>query len=101
MKSRKLTHDQLEAAFKTSLRGMARLQARQEMMECTIMALIVESPPLHPLIWKALHTAKQDMENRSAQARPENPPEIDADAMALWNVLTAACAPPARNARGN
>lgn len=94
MKSRQLTHAELETAFKQALRGMARVQARQEMMECVIRALIVECPPLHPLIWKALHTAKLDLANRSAQARPLNLPELDADAMALWNVLLAACAPP-------
>ena len=93
--SKKLSHAELEAAFKQALRGMARLQARQEMMECIIRALIVESAPAHPLFWKALHTAKSDLEHRSAQARRENPPEIDADAMALWNVLSAACAPAA------
>lgn len=96
MKKKKLTHDELEVAFKQALRGMARLQARQEMMECIIRALIVESEPLHPLLWKALHTAKQDLANRSAQARPENPPEIDADAMSLWNVLITACQPPSK-----
>lgn len=97
MNTTKLTHDQLEVAFKQALRGMARLQARQEMMECIIRALIVESEPLHPLAWKALHTAKLDQANRSAQARPVNPPEIDADAMALWNVLLAACEPPSKS----
>lgn len=95
-----LSQDELSQAFKLAVRGMARLQARQEMLECVIRALIVESPPLHPLIWKALHTAKSDLANRSALARPENPPEIDADAMALWNVLIAACAPPAANEAG-
>lgn len=98
MKRAKLTHDQLEAAFAQAVRGMARVQARQEMMECIIRAVIVECPPLHPLIWQALNTAKSDLANRSAQARPENPPETDADAMALWNVLQAACAPPAPSA---
>jgi hypothetical protein len=98
MKQRKLTHDELEAAFKVALRGFARLQARQEMMECFIRSLIAESPPAHPLISRALSTAKLDLESRSAQARPENPPEIDADAMALWNVLKAACEPPASTA---
>jgi hypothetical protein len=94
MGQRQLSHAELEAAFKQALRGMARLQARQEMMECVIRSLIAESGPLHPLIWKALQTAKSDMANRSAQARAINPPETDADAMALWNVLLAACAPP-------
>lgn len=89
----KLTHDQLETAFKQSLRGMARLQARQEMMECIIWALITESAPVHPLIAQALRTAKSDWDHRSSNARPENPPEIDADAMALWNVLWRACEP--------
>lgn len=76
------------------LRGMARLQARQEMMECVVRALIAESPPAHPLFWKALDTAKSDLARRSARARAETPPEIDADALALWNELRAACAPP-------
>jgi hypothetical protein len=89
-----MTHKQLTAAFVDAVRGMARLQARQEMMECVVRALIVETPPAHPLFWKALQTAKSDLEHRSAQARSENPPEIDADAMALWNVLRDACAPP-------
>ena len=97
MKRKKLTPSELESAFLEALRGMARLQARQEMMECAIRALIVECQPLHPLIWQALNAAKQDLANRSAQARPVNPPETDADAMALWNVLRAACAPPTSN----
>jgi hypothetical protein len=91
----KLTHVQLEAAFKQALRGMARLQARQEAMECVIRALIVETPPAHPLFWKALHTAQSDLVSRSTLARPENMPETDADALALLNVLRAACAPAA------
>ena len=89
-----LTHQELERAFKQALRGMARLQARQEMMECIIRALIVETPPARPLFAQALHTAKSDWENRSNQARPENFPELDADAMKLWNVLCSACSAP-------
>lgn len=77
------------------VRGGARLQARQEMLECIVRALIAETPPAHALWWKALHTAKSDLESRSARSRPENPPEIDAHAMALWNELLRACAPPA------
>ena len=92
--AKKLTHDQLEDAFKHALRGMARIQARQEMMECIIRALIVETAPAHPLFAQALRTAKSDMEHRSTQARQVNPPETDADAMALWNVLWTACAAP-------
>lgn len=101
MKPRKLTHDELETAFKQALRGMARLQARQEMMECFIRALVVATPPAHPLIAQALQLAKQDWGQRSAQARATNMPETDADAMALWNVLTEACAPPASPVNGN
>lgn len=89
-----LSHEELSAAFTQALRGMARLQARQEMTECIIRALIVETPPAHPLFWKALQTAKSDLSQRTAQARPEHPPEMDADALELWNVLLAACAPP-------
>jgi len=100
MNTRKLTHEELEDAFKQSIRGMARLQARQEMMECFIRSLIVHSEPLHPLISEALRTAKSDLDTRSTQARPESPPVADADAMALWNVLKAACAPPAQSAPG-
>lgn len=100
MKPRKLTHDELEAAFKQALRGMARLQARQEMMECFIRSLIAATPPAHPLISQALQLAKQDWEQRSNQARATTLPELDADAMALWNVLSAACAPPAAPANG-
>lgn len=91
---KRLSHDQLEVAFKQALRGMARLQTRQEILECVIRSLIVVTPPAHPLFAQALHTAKSDWENRSAQARQENLPEFDADAMALWNVLWSACAPP-------
>lgn len=90
-----LTHEQLSAAFKQALRGMARMQARQEMLECIVRAVIVETPPAHPLFWKALRTAKSDLNQRQAEARPDTPPEISADALALWNVLCAACAPPA------
>lgn len=95
----KLNHAQLEAAFVKALRGMARLQARQEAMECVVRALIVESPPAHPLFWKALQTAQSDLNQRLSEARPETPPELAADALALLNVLRAACAPPA--ASGN
>lgn len=77
------------------VRGAARLQARQEMLECIVRALIAETPPAHPLWWKALHTAKSDLNQRQAAARPDTPPEISADALALWNVLLEACAPPA------
>ncbi|MEY2892671.1 MAG: hypothetical protein RJA98_2579 [Pseudomonadota bacterium] len=90
----KLTHDQLDRAFQQALLGMAKLQARQEAMECFVRALIVESPPVHPLFWKAIDTAQSDLAHRSQQARPENPPEIDAAALSLLNVLRAACAPP-------
>lgn len=90
----KLTPEELQAAFAQALRGMARLQARQEMLECVVHAFIKETPPAHPLFWKALHTAKSDLSQRGAEARHDNPPEIDADALALWNVLMRACAPP-------
>ena len=63
-------------------------------MESFIRALIVETPPAHPLFWKALHTAQQDLSHRAEVARPEMPPEIDADALALFRVLRDACAPP-------
>lgn len=95
-----LTHSQLEAAFLEALRGMARLQARQEAMECFVRALIVESPPVHPLFWQALHTAQSDLDQRGAAARPETPPETDADALALLNELRRACAPPAAPGSG-
>ncbi len=90
----KLTPSQLEAAFFDAVRGMARVQARQEMMECIIRAFIAEAPPARPLFAKALRTAKSDMELRSARAREWTAPELDADAMALWNELWRACAPP-------
>lgn len=77
------------------IRGAARMQARQEMLECFVRALIAESPPAHPLFWKALHTAKSDLQHRMSEDRAYTPPEIEADALALWNVLIAACAPPA------
>lgn len=91
----KVPTNQVAEVLGQALFGMARLQARQEMMECVVRALIAESPPAHPLFWQALHTAKSDLANRSQQARPHNPPEIDATAMALWNELLSACAPPA------
>lgn len=90
----KLTNDQLQAVVREAVRGMARLQARQEAMECVIRALMVESPPAHPLFWQALNTAQSDLSQRTASARSENMPEFDADALALLNVLRAACAPP-------
>lgn len=78
-----------------ALRGMARLQARQEMLECIVRAVIVSAPPMHPLMWQALHTAKSDMESRLQRSRPadETPPEVAADAMALWNEMWTACKP--------
>jgi hypothetical protein len=76
------------------LRGAARLQARQDMLECFVRALIIESPPAHPLFARALRTAKSDLERRWAEARADTPPQIEADALALWNVLWNACAPP-------
>ena len=75
------------------LAGCARLQARQEMLECIVRALIVATPPAHPLWAQALHKAKLDLEHRSAEARPYTPPEIAGDAMSLWNVLMRACTP--------
>lgn len=80
--------------FRQLVAGAARLQARQEAMECVLRALIVEAPPLHPLVWQALHTAQSDLAHRTAVARGENPPEIDAAALGLLNVLREACAPP-------
>ena len=94
MKPRQIPHILEEMAL-----GMAKLQARQQMLECVVRALIVESPPAHPLFWKALHTAKSDLDHRSTRARPENPPEVDGAALALWNELCAACAPPAAGGR--
>lgn len=91
----KIPPHQVPAVLGQALRGMARLQARQEMLECVVRALIAESPPAHPLFWKALHTAKSDLASRSTRTRAENPPEVDADALALWNELCSACAPPA------
>lgn len=82
------------AALAAAVAGMARLQARQEAMECFVRALIVETPPAHPLFWTALDAAQSDLAHRSGKARPENPPEIDAHALKLLNVLRAACAPP-------
>lgn len=86
--------------FKQLLRGTARLQARQEAMECFVRALIAEAPPLHPLVWHALNTAQSDLSQRMAQARPDTPPEIAADALQLLNVLRAACAPPEDGTNG-
>lgn len=86
--------DALPVVFAQALRGMAQLQARQEMLECVVRALIVESPPAYPLFWKALSTARSDWEQRSTRARDHTPPEIDASALALWNELRTACAPP-------
>lgn len=80
--------------FTQAMQGMARLQARQEMIECVLRAFIVESPPLYPLSTKALHTARSDWAQRTDRARVHNPPEIDAAALALWNELISACAPP-------
>jgi hypothetical protein len=91
-----MTPQQLEATFVQALRGMARLQARQEALECVVRALIAESPPAHPLFWKALSTAQSDLDQRMAKRRPVGtPPEIEADALSLLNELRTACAPPA------
>jgi hypothetical protein len=90
----RLTYEQLEAAFIDAVGGMARLQARQEALECFIRAVIVESPPAHPLFWKALHTAQSDLSLRQDEARAETPPEIARAALQLLNVLRDACAPP-------
>lgn len=91
----KLSDQQLQDFVRTSALGMAKMQARQEMLECIVRAFIVETPPIAPLAWQALHTARSDWEQRSRRARPYNPPEIDAAALALWNELTSVCAPPA------
>lgn len=85
---------QLESAVKRLVDGAARLQVRQEAMECFVRALIVETPPIHPLVWRALQTAQSDLQLRQDQARPDTPPELAAEALALLNVLRAACAPP-------
>ena len=77
------------------VRGFARLQARQEALECIVRAFIAEVPPMHPLAWKVLQTAQSDLSQRGDAARAYTPPECDADALALLNELRRACAPPA------
>jgi hypothetical protein len=94
-----ISFDQLPTIVGQMLEGAARLQARQEMLECVVRALIAEAPPIHPLVAKALRTAKSDLEQRAARARNHTPPEIDAAALALWNELWSACAPPAGDSR--
>jgi hypothetical protein len=91
-----LTPKQVEANLIHAVRGMARLQARQEALECVVRALIAESPPAHPLFWQALNTAQSDLDQRMAKRRPDGTlPEIEADALALLNELRSACAAPA------
>lgn len=84
-----------EMLLKQVIDGAAKLQARHEMLECIVRALIVETPSAHPLWWKALQTAKSDWAQRSANHPAGAWPEIDASALALWNELLSACAPPA------
>jgi hypothetical protein len=80
------------------LTGAARLQARQEMLECVVRALIVEAPPAHPLFWKALQTAQSDWESRSVQSNRQSHPHADQWALQLLNVLRDACKPPTTGA---
>lgn len=76
-----------EQQLKAVIGGAARLQARQEMLECIVRALIVTVPPTSPVWMQALSTAKSDHAQRTARARAHNPPEIDAAALSLWNEL--------------
>lgn len=80
----KLTTDEKVDAL---IAGAARLQARQELLECIVRALIVTVPPMSPAWMEALHIAKSDLAQRTARARAHTPPEIDAAAMSLWNEL--------------
>jgi hypothetical protein len=81
--------------IETLVINQARLQARQETMECVLRAFIVSAPPLHPLLWQALHTAQTDLGSRWTKRRPDMTPELDAAGLALLNELRSACAPPA------
>lgn len=81
--------------LQTIVVNQARLQTRQEAMECVLRALIVEAPPLHPLLWQALNTAQTDLNGRWSRRREEMTPELEADGLALLNELRRACAPPA------
>ena len=45
-----ISQERIAPILAEAIAGMARLQARQEMMECVIRALIVESPPVYPLV---------------------------------------------------
>ena len=72
----------------------ARLQARHDMLECIVHALIVETPAAHPLWWKALDTGRSEWGQRSANHPAGAWPALDAAALALWNELRGACAPP-------
>lgn len=90
-----MTPAQMQTFLTEAIKGMAIVQARQEAMECILKALITEVPPLHPLIWQVLNAAQSDLAHRGQQSRPENPPEADAAALQLLNVLRSVCAPPA------
>lgn len=81
-----------EEFARQALFGMARVQARQEAMECVIRALIQHSVPLHPLIELALHTAQSDLDQRWASVRDETPPELAAAGLSLLNEFRRACA---------
>lgn len=74
-------------------RGCARLQARQEMLECIIARLIQDSDETtRARIAASLRTSQSDFETRSREARDYTPPDVDADALALLNVLLHRCA---------
>lgn len=95
-----IPNERISEVLFDALRGMAHLQARQEMLECVLRAVIVEAPPLYPLAWKALHTARSDYHQRLQSRHPEQPVDCDAAALALWNELCSACAPPSGGGSG-
>jgi hypothetical protein len=89
-----LTPRQMNDTVLALVEGGAKLQARAEMLECIVLALIQETPPAHPLWQKALRTAREDWDRRSKLPGREPAPATDGAALALWNELMNACARP-------
>ena len=77
--------------------GTARLQARHDMLECFVRALITEAQPSHFVMWRVLEAARADWDRRQIAEKSGPWPALDAAALGLWNELRDACAPPARS----
>ena len=83
---------EIQDVLEQLIEGTARLQARQDMLECFVRALIKEAQPSRSVMWRVLDAARADWDQRQI-AEPSGPwVEMDTAALSLWNELHNACA---------